>query len=159
MKIFNAWDEETCSFKDYICIESTAGDKGNGYFYNKWKEIEMEEVQVARFHPGDTINYPEKRYVGTVNDKWMFKDPENFQLKTDICNLRKAEFIQEPKFFLRGLIIFEGKDYVFTAMVDLNNFSEADYQKVVQIAYDKIRMGKYQIGVKQESLTPEKEGA
>jgi hypothetical protein len=150
------WSEEIYKeYRDYVVIESTPNGVNSGYFYDKWKETEMEEVQVKRFFPGNLITYPEKRFVGTANDKGLMKDPENFQLRTDICELRKAEFIQEPKFFLRGLIIFDSKEYIFTAMVDFNDFNEADYQKVIQVAYDKIRMGHYQIGVTQESLTPD----
>lgn len=131
--------EEWCSYKPYICIEPTPTHGVDSYFYRKWKEKEMETVQVKRFLLGDKITYPEKPYIGTANDAGAFRDPDNFRLTTNICFLRKAELIQEPKFYLRGIIVFEDRDYIFTAMVNLKTFTEADYQKLVWVAYDKVR--------------------
>jgi hypothetical protein len=154
MNFQERWAKEIEERKGRVVVESTPTHGWNSFFYKMFKETQMEEIQVRRFLFDDKITYPEKPYVGTDNNGGIFKDPENFRLGTNICHVRKAELIQEPKFYLRGIIIFEGKDYVFTAMVDLNNFSEADYQKVVQVAYDKIRFGQYQIGVRKESVTP-----
>ena len=106
----------------------------------------MKNVVIAEFDQGEIIEYPDAETKGSLDRQpaELVEDDYNFSRRVKEYpgfDVHHVETLQPAIYYIRGLVgkRSNGKTYVFSARVNLNNFGNEDFANMMDSVIEKIK--------------------